>query len=253
MAPPPPCAMEPCSTGTPRFPNVPGDPDAGPLDSGVRAADASADSAATTSVAIRGTVGEVRALPRIRAENTVAVAAWSVRSLIDNAMMPVLTDARGGFTLTAPRDDERIAPLRAVPPTPGQCAIGHFRSDGEDVSILSVTPARLAEAMAPTGITVDPSLAHVVIEVENALRARVRGVRVVFAGGPTPLVAYETDGALFGILQSSGPQGTAIVPNLDAPALPVKTQVVLSFEGRMRSIPIYVARGCVTFITALAP
>lgn len=257
MAPPPPCAMEPCSAGTPNFPTNPGVVDAGSADGALADAggsdSASASEAGTTSNVVRGSVGEVRVLPRARPENTVVAASWQVRSLLDSAMMPATTDINGAFALQTVIDAEGIGPIRATPTTPGQCAIGHFRSSSEPVSVLSVSAARLAEAMAPTGITVDPSLAHVVVEVETSLRARVRGARVTRSPGGVVVVGYDVDGALFGVVDSTGPQGTAILPNFDAPAVPAKIELVIEYQSRLRRVPVYLARGCTTFVTALAP
>jgi hypothetical protein len=256
MAPPAPCPTEPCSTGTPRFPNDPGRVDAGPIDTGVSDAavtDSAAVDSATSSGVVRGSVGEVRVLPRARAENTVLAVGWQVRSLLDNAMMPSSTDVNGAFSLATLVDAEGIGPIRATPVTPGPCAIGHFRSTSEPVSVLSVSASLVAESMAPTGITIDPALAHVVVEVESSLRTRVRGARVTRAPGGAIAVAYDVDGALFGVVDSTGSQGTAIIPNLDAPAMPVKIELVIEYQSRLRRLPVYVARGCTTFATVLSP
>ncbi len=251
-APPSPCPTEPCSTGTPRFtPGGGGDGDGSVSTSDAALTDVVSADAATPQP-MRGTVAEVRSLPRVRPENTVIATGWSVRSLTDSAITPVLTDVRGTFSILAPRDSDGIGALRAQT-APNVCAIGHSRASGDDVSILSLSAARIAESLAPTGFTVDPSLAHVVVEVENALRARVRGVSVGRSPGGTVAVAYDAEGGLFGILEATGPQGTAVIPNLDAPATPVKIELVLTFEMRTRRIPIYVARGCTTFVTTTAP
>lgn len=248
--------MDPCSTGTPSFANDPGRIDAGSIDSGVRDSavhdGASVESRASSRL-VRGSVGEVRALPRVRTEHTVVAMGWQVRSLLDQTMMPSSTDTNGAFSLAAVIDDEGIGPIRATPVTPGPCAIGHVRSMSEPVTVLSASASLLAESLAPTGMTVDPALAHVVVEVESALRTRVRGARVTRAPGGAVAVAYDVDGASFGVVDSTGSQGTAIIPNLEAPAIPAKIELVIEYQSRVRRLPVYVARGCTTFATVLSP
>lgn len=216
--------------------------------------DASSDgSTSDAGTNVTGSVAEVRAIPRTRAENTVLAANWTVRSLLDDALAPATSTMAGTFSVGAAADSEGIVPLRASTTAPAQCAIGHRRAPGEEVAVLSLSAARIAEALAPTGITVDTARAHVVVEVENGVRARVRDVRVGRSPGGVVAVAYDNDSGFFAVSSGTGPQGTAIIPNLDAPAMPAKILITVELAGRVRSIPAYVARGCTTFVSALSP
>lgn len=251
---PPPCSGDPCSLGTPRY-NPPNSlPDGAVLDSGARrdgAADALDLEAGNTWTA-RGTVSEARALPRARPDDTAPLSNWSVQSLLDPALGAAMTDARGAFTALAMTDREGVAPFVARLALPSQCAVGHGRVGVDGLTIIAASAARIADELAPTGITVDPSLAHLVVEVEDAARRRVSGVTVQRAPGDPTVTAYDVDGS-FGVVDGTGSFGTAIIPNLDAPVEGAKVELVLTRQGRARRSPIYLARGCTTFVTALAP
>jgi hypothetical protein len=261
IAPPPACAGDNCSNGTPRFNPNPSTTDSGTAGSGDSGARTDAgtsdvvvvDGSALREVSVRGSVGEVRVLPRSRPEDTVVAVGWDVSALLGTGAVSVRTDMRGVFTVIGRVDADGAIPLRALSSPAGQCAIGGAPSVTEDGTVLSVSAIRVAEALAPTGITVDSRLAHVVVEVEDALRTRVRGVRVSRSPGGPVAVAYDVDGRIFGIVDVTGPLGTAVIMNLDAPAEPSRIEVVLERDGRARRLPVYVTRGCVTFVSALAP
>jgi hypothetical protein len=254
MAPPPPCPVEPCSNGTPRFGNNPPAGDASvPTDAGRSDASTDASSDAGPLTAVRGIVGQVNTMPRTRPTHTTAAVGWVVQSLLDPSRS-TMSSMTGAFALDVPRDRDGVGPLRAesVAP-PRQCAIGHARADSADVSVVALDPLRLGELVAPSGFTVDPARAQLVVEVEDSLRARVRNVSITLRPASIEGIAYDLEGDRFALGMATGTQGTALITNIEFMGTTAKVDLVLTRDGRTRTLPIYFARGCTTFVTALAP
>lgn len=248
--------MEPCSNGTPRFNPNPSTPDGSVVtDSGVGEAGASdaARSDGGPTVSVRGTVGEAIAMPRTRMMDTRVASGWTVQSLLDPTRTTT-SSATGTFALDVVYDSAGVAPIRAETLTPPrQCAIGHGRSGSADVAVVAFEQSRLQELLAPSGIGIDIGKAQLIVEVEDSLRARVSNVSVTITPATVEGVVYDVENTRFALGMATSTQGTALLTNIDFMGPTAKVDLVLRRDGRMRAIPIYFARGCTTFVTALAP
>jgi hypothetical protein len=265
-APPPPCTGANCSFGTPRYdPGGGTSADSGAaldamtvdgaLDAMPRDASTATDAAAPLR-AVRGAIGDARILPRTRPMDTAPASGWSVRSLLAPMGDRVLTDVGGAFALTAPLDERGEAPLLATDPGGARCVIGTVSPASPSV-IASPSAMVLLDALAASRLAPDPLLAHVVLEVTAADGARARDVRVTQEGGAPLAVAYDVAGATFALTDATGPAGTAVIANITSTpgpaAEPVLVAVRITLGARSRVVPLYVARGCVTFAGVSAP
>lgn len=246
--------MEPCSNGTPRF-----NPNPSPVDASSRPDAAITDGAtdgATSEggagIAIRGTVGEAIAMPRARAMDTRVAGNWSVAMLLDPSRSTT-TSATGTFALGVSYDADGVAPLRVESVSPRRCGIGHARAGTTDVAVVAIDPAQLEALLLPVGFIVDSAKAQLVVEVEDSLRMRASNVSVTVRPGTVEGVAYDIENTRFALGAATSTQGTALLTNVDFVGPTAKVDLVLTRDGRTRSLPIYFARGCTTFVTALAP
>lgn len=224
--------------------------DAGTSDTGTADPDASA-----ANTRIEGTVAEITTLPRTLPAHTVPLMGWSVQPLLDLTVPAVVTDRVGHFAITATPDMQGIAAVRAQSNDGRQCAIGQSQDsrDRANTGVVALSTARLETAAAIANITVDPVRAHLALELEDGTGARAPEVNVTVTSPLAANTLYDTAGGSFAVVAASGPQGMALVLNLDPGLTPTTISLTLSRAGRLRMARAYVSRGCVTFLRLVAP
>lgn len=254
MAPPPACPMEPCiSHGTMPPPvggNNPTDAgtEGGVLDSGTPLIDGG------QARMVNGAVAEVRVFPRLRrATDTVVGVGWRVTGLLGSADLFSTSDAMGAFSLMAPADGNGVIPLKAVSADGRNCVITTTQSAAGSHTLLALTSGRLADASAPTGFTLDPARAQLVVELDD-IPDRIRDVFVELEVPAPVAVAVDTLDSALAIGNATHTLGTAILYNLDAPATGRAMNVRLRrANGSTRLASTYVARGCVSWLRTSPP
>lgn len=225
----------------------------GSFDGGAEAGVAVPDAAMASSM-VMGALADVRVFPRLRrATDTMVGVGWRVSALLGPAEVFSTTNAMGAFSLNAPSDALGVIPLKGLSGDGRSCVITTTRAGAPSLTFFALTPGRLLDASAPTGFTLDPNRAQLVVELDD-IPDRVRDV-VVELEVPAPIaVAVDTLDSALAIGNATHALGTAVLYNLDAPVIgrPLNVRVGRP-GGASRVVTTYLARGCVSWLRTPPP